>query len=93
MLLDILEHLKNMGVVVGVIDEAVRLASKKIIVFTPKVFSSNIQVSNTYDLPANPFQRHNLVVPRALLEGYGFKVKECKHKNMDKISLYGVKKI
>jgi len=90
LLLDIIEHLTGMDKVVCLINEAVRLAKRRVIINTPKFLEDNASGRSVWGLGVNEKQRHHLVVSEDLLRGYGFKVKTL---FKDKYVFYGVKKL
>lgn len=92
LMLDILEHLKNLEKANNLIHEALRLTKPKgkVIVLTPSKFVKNTQAIVSYGLPRNKFQLHKFLVPRKFLEGFGFKLRHVK--TLDLPYFYGVLK-
>lgn len=73
LLCDILEHLKTKEEALNLIEESERIARKRVLILTPRIFFDNIQTLNSYNLGYNPHQRHKQLIKRELLEEMKYK--------------------
>ena len=93
LLIDVLEHLPTLEAATKLIDEAVRLAVKKIVVLTPTHFREVNPVGGSWEefgFKTNEYQRHLILIKKELLENYMFKIRNIKdHSNLH--HLYGVR--
>lgn len=93
LIIDILEHLPTLEAAVNLITEACRIAKKKVIAFTPTHFRTVNPVGESWEefgFQPNEYQRHQILIDKALLEKHGFKTRNIKDKS-NLHHLYGVR--
>lgn len=74
MALDLVEHLEQ-AEALALIDEMMRIAKKKVIIYTPSAFHSNEEnVSNAWGMGLNILQRHLCFIPPDHFIKLGFEV-------------------
>lgn len=70
--LDVLEHIEESTAIL-IIAEMIRIARKKVIIYTPAKFESNEKnVENAWNLGENPFQQHKSFISSKMLKDFGF---------------------
>ena len=70
--LDVLEHMKE-NIAILIIHQMIRIARKKVIIYTPSKFESNEKnIDNAWNLGENPFQEHRSFVSPNMLKDFGF---------------------
>jgi hypothetical protein len=69
---DIVEHMKTMDDVDGLLNEAERIARKKVLVLTPVDFVDNVQAVEAWDLGENEGQRHHVKITSEYLRARGY---------------------
>jgi len=98
LLCDVLEHLPSLDHATRLMFEAQRIARKKIIVLSPKKFTSNVEhVDNPYKaikpqgFGINPYQKHLCLIPEKWYVVMGFNKRIKLHGKLNKLYNFYVK--
>lgn len=75
LLCDVLEHLRTLEESLNLIEESERIARKRVLILTPRIFFSNVHALKSYNLGYNKHQIHRQLIKRELLEEMEYKTK------------------